>query len=787
MSKKICLLLVFNLILFANIASGQPTLNAYCNYIASISGRFGVQYQPDISAQRCSFCQLFEYTSSQNTQNPYTGCLTCPDYQTGQCKVCKPNYFSTPNQVCVPCPEGNASCCSTNLANDEPNLSTFTNTINLSTYADYSRYAIAVQFYSAIRAISCLPGYVQLGHVCQKYPDNCQTVSVQSNSFYCSACKAGYFFDNNNSCVNNGVSIRYIYNTVPFPENFVKCSGYSSYSTCTGCQSQQGQDLVIRYFTLDSSSIKIEQLTDSTGQTSKTYQVCRECPQYCINCDGNYQQCKVCAPYYFLQNGNCKPCPTPDQYIQLNSDLQLQAYYSGCTSGDSSYGSYTWNTSIPQNMQDTLGLAISRPIIKLSSGKYTACDVNCVSCQSDQNGKSTICNACANGFFLDKSQSPYVCSVCPDPNSVLCVWNDTIKMAQIIACKATANDFVPYHNTYYLQLDFNLNNFNQNPSTYDNKNQCVLNTKNCKQMINNRLGVQGQCSSCYQSSDLARVYQPNAGYQPLNYYLTSQNSCVTCLTPNSSDCALSSDKTQVVVTKCKAGYQPTPISDGTCKQCPSKCLTCNDQSQCTSCDTSKYYSITTQGQITDCQPAYAPNTAALEGCLNWGSGPSMPSTPSCQTCNAGYVLVSDAQLQTKTSTQTVALCLACPSNCTQCYAGQQRAICSKCSIDTYLSNNVCISLPDGCFTVKNGACTQCQYGYRLVDNKFCFKCVSSNSASDLQNRFFYDCPGAQCAAVPTSDQSEDSLSTKTTQPSSSFQNKLQISILCLLLLLVLLF
>ncbi|KAL4461456.1 hypothetical protein ABPG74_016080 [Tetrahymena malaccensis] len=766
------------MVILANIANGQPSLNAYCNYIAAISGRFGVQYQPDISTQRCSFCQLFEYSLSSNGQNPYAGCLTCPDYATGTCQTCKPNYISTANKVCVPCPEGNASCCSVNVAKENQNFIAYASTIDITTYPDFVRYTIATEYYSAIRAISCLPGYIQLGHFCQKYPDNCQTVAVQKNSFYCSACKVGYFFDSNNNCINEGIKVSYIYYNTKLPPDFRKCSSYSSYSTCTGCQTTQAS-LATIYFTLDNSSLKIEKLTDSTGQTSKTYQICRECPTNCVNCDGNYQQCKICAPYYYLQNGSCKLCPSPDQFIQLNSDLTLSAYYSGCTSGDSTYASYIWNTSVSQNQQDTLGLAISRPIIKLSSNKYTACDANCVSCQSDQSGKSTVCNACANGYFLDKNQNPNVCSVCPDPNSVLCVWNDTIKKAQIIACYAPPNDVIPYHNTYYLQLDFNLNNFNQNPSSYDNTSQCVLNGNNCKQMINNKLGVKGQCASCYKLSEMSSLPTPNTGSQFSNFQLTSQNSCVPCaqVKQGANDCTLSSDQTKAVASSCKIGYQPTPLSDGTCKPCPSKCLGCNDQSICTSCDASKYFSITTQGQVTDCQPAYAVNTAALEGCLNWGSGSSMPATPSCLKCKAGYVLIPDAQLQTKTSTQTVPLCLACPANCLQCNIGQQRAICNSCATDYYLSNNVCISIPNGCFSMVNGACTECRYGYRLVDNKYCSQCVSSKTSTN-QNRFFYDCPGAQCASVLTSDQPDNSNSSK----SSSFQNKLQISILCLFLL-----
>ncbi|KAL4468926.1 hypothetical protein ABPG72_009746 [Tetrahymena utriculariae] len=303
-------------------------------------------------------------------------------------------------------------------------------------------------------------------------------------------------------------------------------------------------------------------------------------------------------------------------------------------------------------------------------------------------------------------------------------------------------------------------------------------------MIKNKLGVKGQCSSYYQLSEFASIPQPDTGVKFSNFQLTSSNTCVLCsqVKYGAKDCILSNDKAKTIASSCKIGYQPTPLSDGTCKQCPSKCLGCNDQSICISCNTSKYFSITTQGQVTDCQPAYALNTAALEGCLNWGSGSSMPQTPGCQKCKAGYVLVPDAQLQTKTSTQTVSLCLACPANCSQCSSGQQRAICYQCATDYYLSNNVCISIPDDCFSIINGSCTQCQYGYRLIDQKYCFKCVSNNTVSDLQNRFFYDCPGAQCAAVLTSNQFDNFTSEKSAQSSSSFQNKLQISILCLFLL-----
>ncbi|EAR98663.1 transmembrane protein, putative (macronuclear) [Tetrahymena thermophila SB210] len=766
MNKKANFLLVASFLIilvhFANGQPGQPSLNQYCNYIASSNQRFGAQYQQDLSTQRCSFCQFSELSSANNFAQ---GCVSCPDYTTGTCNNCKPNFVQTPNKFCIPCPQG-TTCCLGNNPSQDPQFQAAISQADNSQSGLQTIYN-AFQSYSALRMMSCLPGYFALGHTCKANINNCANVVVKKNYFYCSQCNTGFHFDKQNNCVQDctKISIQYVFqdNT----SQISTCKSCTSASTCLTCNSIQYLN-VVRYFTLDySGSSKTLSIDDPTGKTLQSYQICRECPLNCINCNGDSTQCQVCAPYYVLKGGQCIACTVPSNYVQLNSDIRdYSYYYSGCTSTDGSISSYIWQSQISQGSLDTLGVAITRPIIKISSSVYTACDANCVSCQASQNQKGTTCTQCANGFYLDQTNanSP-TCLQCPDNNSVLCVWNAKIKMPQITACKANPNDYPPYSLTYYLQLDFNAMNFNSNPQNYQPSQQCQLNKNNCKAMVNNDLNKIGLCSSCYSASDFAA----GSGLLKTNYILVS-GVCKICQQSGTKDCIANQKGDDVIPQTCQNGFQPTPINN-TCKKCPDNCKTCNDNGMCTACDNSTYFSLLdTNGATKDCiLPYKQKQISELDGCSNWGSAQQIPDYPSCQSCQTGYVLIKDAQIVTSSAVINAALCMSCPQNCSQCQPGNQRSVCTACKPGYYLSNNTCLQIPLGCATFNGTYCTICQYNYRLVDNKFCSLCYRgfdvANPQDPLSMNSFFDCPQAQCYDINLN---------QSTTTSSSYSNILSV-------------
>lgn len=117
--------------------------------------------------------------------------------------------------------------------------------------------------------------------------------------------------------------------------------------------------------------------------------------------------------------------------------------------------SYTFVKSIPA--LDALGQTVKRPVVNLSGGTITACDIGCSACTANT-ANGTVCSACYSGYFFDQSGATPKCSPCP--NSLLCVWNDTMKKPQILACKINENDLSPpYSQTYFLQFDFTTDNF----------------------------------------------------------------------------------------------------------------------------------------------------------------------------------------------------------------------------------------------------------------------------------------------------------------------------------------
>ncbi|KAL4455806.1 hypothetical protein ABPG74_003216 [Tetrahymena malaccensis] len=726
--------LLLSLVIFAQSSSTQSQqLQQVCNLLAQQYNRYSSQYSLDISSQRCSFCQ---YSSdSSDPQNFAQGCSSCLNYSNGQCSQgCSQGYTSTPSNICIPCPSG-STCCAGNNAQTDPNFIASVQGQTNNPQANLENQYKSLINYTGTRQVTCLKGYFATGHVCQKLPDGCAAMTVQSDYYYCNQCLPGYYLDSNNNCSQN---CQAVYNPAGGSPFVAKCDSCVSADKCAACSQQQG------YFYLEpqpSNTISNQQ------SSSQTIQVCTECAdQNCIDCSNGSQYCNKCIPYYYYNNDSksCQPCPSPSKYITQNVG-QIKDYYSGCSDGNMQITSYTFNKSIPQT--DTLKQPAPIPIIRLSGGTYSSCDKYCTQCNpTSSNG--TICTTCMAGYYLDQTSPTFpICRACP-ANSLICQWNSLMKQPQVLACNVNMNDLnPPYSSTYYLQLDFTVQNYGDNFINYQPNQACVKNVNNCKEMLNDPK-QRSLCASCYdQPSDFAVGLSSS---NPIPYMMTQGKTCRQCNFPGALTCTTDPQNTsELIIQKCADGYRPTPQNNQClpCTSINSGCATCDDDGNCLSCNKQqKFTLLSNDGKIISCRTPYS-QAYLTQGCLDWGQGTSIPNSYNCQKCSSNYILQSGVAVNQSGTNFNANLCMSCPLNCQSCNQ-TNRSICLTCSPGYYLNNNSCVPIPTGCATFNasgpnGGSCKYCQYGYRLMNDQYCSLCYSGNQNSFSGGQWF-DCPGAEC-------------------------------------------
>ncbi|EAR91628.1 hypothetical protein TTHERM_00392970 (macronuclear) [Tetrahymena thermophila SB210] len=727
--------LLLSLVIVAQSSSTQSQqLQQICNFFAQQYDRFSTQYAPDISSQRCSFCQY-----SSDSKDPYNfaqGCSSCPNYSNGQCSQgCQQGFTSTTSNMCIPCPEG-STCCAGNNALSDPNFlasiqSQQSNDPSLTLSKQYS----SLINYTGTRQVTCLQGYFAIGHVCQKLPYGCAAMTVQSDFYYCNSCLPGFYLDSNNDCSQNCQALYVPTDGSPFVG---QCDSCISANKCAACSQKQN------YYYLE----PLPSSTLSSQQSSQQgIQVCTQCLIYnCIDCSSNSKACNQCVPYYYYDEDqqSCLPCPSPSKFITLNVGT-TKDYYSGCLNGNKLITSYTFNKSIPQ--KDGLQQPANLPIIKLSDGTFSSCDNYCTQCNpTSSNG--TICTACMAGYYLDQTQpTKPVCRSCPT-NSLICQWNAIMKQPQVLACQINPNDNPPYSKTYYLQLDFTVQNYGENFQKYSPNSACVKNVNNCKEMINqNDPNLISLCASCYDSPNDFAVGVSSSKAIP--YMMTQGKTCRQCNFPGALSCIQDpNNKSEIIIQKCGDGYRPTPSNDGqSCISCSSSCATCDDNGNCLTCNKQQRFTlISNNGNTVTCKIPYS-QSYLTQGCIDWGQGTTTPSVYNCQKCSPNYILQVGVTVQTGGGESKANLCMSCPLNCQTCNQ-DNRSQCLTCSPGYYLSKDSCVAIPTGCASFNangpnGGSCKYCQYGFRLMNDQYCSLCYSNNQNSFTGGQWF-DCPGAQC-------------------------------------------
>ncbi|KAL4489297.1 hypothetical protein ABPG72_006361 [Tetrahymena utriculariae] len=755
---------LFALVIVAKSTSTQSQqLQQVCDFLAQQKNRYSTQYALDISSQRCSFCQ---YSSdSKDPSNFAQGCSSCPYYQNGQCSIgCSQNYISTPSNMCIPCPIG-STCCAGNNAQSDPNFVASVQSQTSNPKLNLQNLYQSLINYTGTRQVTCFKGYFATGHVCQKLPDGCAAMTVQSDYYYCNSCLPGYYLDSNNKCSQNCQALYIPAQGSPF---MAQCSSCISATKCAACTSQQG------YFYLEpqpSNNLSSQQ------SSQQNIQVCTECADdNCIDCSNGSQTCNQCAPYYYYDDDSksCKICPSPSKYLTINIG-QTKDYYSGCIDGNMQITSYAFNQSIPQT--DVLQQSAPIPIVRLSSGTFSSCDRYCTQC-NPTSANGTICTACMAGYYLDQtSPTKPVCTVCPS-NSLICQWNPIMKQPQVLACNVNMNDLSPpYSKTYYLQLEFAVQNYGENFINYSPNKACVYNVNNCKEMLNqNDPTLRSLCASCYdQPSDFA-VGASSSNQIP--YMMTEGQTCRQCNFPGALTCVSDPfNKSELIIQECADGYRPTP-QNNLCIPCSINlgCATCDDSGNCLSCNKQQRFTvISNNGNISSCKIPYS-QAYLTQGCIDWGQGTSIPSVYNCLKCSPNYILQNGVTISTSQSKAN--LCMSCPLNCQSCNQNN-RSQCLSCSPGYYLNKDSCVSIPAGCATFNangpnGGSCKYCQYGYRLMNDQYCSLCYSSNTNSFSGGQWF-DCPGAQCKSQQNDEPQSSS------NPNIKFFSLVPVILLCLII------
>lgn len=517
-------------------------------------------------------------------------------------------------------------------------------------------------------AQNCPAAYFFNGQRCSPCQTNCQC--SQQNT--CSSCLSGYTYDalfqNCLQCpqavdsVNIGCSQCcyqvqgpafvcsscqsgiYVYQIGGQCLNIVGCVSLTQQGACTKCASgyylSQGvcQACDPSCATCYHSSLCLTCNPAYYNGTDVGYSLCQSCSLGCISCTTGVT-CVTCGQYYRISAGSCISCTSNCQTCTSLVCTQCNTALSGLISG-------VCYLCTDISVQGSLG---------------------CTTCTS--NGVRILCSVCSNGYYLNSVTQK--CVVCSTAHSTLC------NATNVIQCQNDNNAII---NTRYYLVN----------------NLCVLNTNNCRDMLDST----GKCSSCYFTSTVG-------------YYSLNSGVCTLC---NVAGCSSYSTSCQCL--SCQSGYQ----------YINNQCIACQNLhcSQCQASISSCQYCLAAYGRLSSacvlCQPA---------NCNNCDGDNTV-----CSVCNTGYYLSGGN-------------CYSCQSNCLTCLS---KSVCSTCVVGTFLqSNGRCKTLPLYCLAIDNttlgsnvGSCKRCLYGYILIQGN-CYPCSSSlfnvkNIVIQLGLCLNYHCP-----------------------------------------------
>ncbi|EAR92882.2 transmembrane protein, putative (macronuclear) [Tetrahymena thermophila SB210] len=663
------------------------------------------------------FNQILSFEKEQVNNQKQSQCLEFDQFNPKKCLKCQKGYFldSQSEKQCIKCQNGCQYCQSIddcfNEGEDQIKQFNQNPTKIQQHFNQIKKRNLAV----------CSPGQFFQNGQCVNCSQPCFNCINQSS--FCTDCMTGFYL-NNNSCVsscpnnmviqgnmcqqncNQGFYLDFTSNKCQqCPSNCINC--LNQYQCYNGCQPN--------YFLLDGQCLQ----TCPSGyfSVSGTFSQCQKCLQYCQTCK-NGTTCQSCISGYFLDSvtQTCLPCPYNCQ---------------NCTSQDPS----TCTSCIIK-----LSPCLQSYQCQFPSGYYfdsqckkISCPNNCSRC--NENG----CFQCNDSYFIVQSNNKLICQNCHG-SCLNCSGSLSNQCTQCIS------SLVFYNNQCLTQC----------PQGYyqNSQNVCVI----CPSNLN--------CASCQNSTQCTTCKN---GY----YMSTQQNTqqqvcmpcdpaCKLCTGPTSSNC-LGCLAGQQVCNNCAAGYfqdgqtcfkmsSQSICSNQTfpnyvkyyCQKCPTNCLTCN-QNSCTQCINNTYY-LFTDGTCQQCSQSIQNcltclNQTVCSSCQNGfrldsQSGLCLPYCPpvdgyyqlpdlTCTTCPQGCLKCSQqgskfvqcsSCLDGYYLDPNTNLCFTCSSNCLLCNDANS---CAKCSINNYLMPAI-NNQPSFCVA-------SCQPGYyKETDSRLCIQCNIDN-------------------------------------------------------------
>ena len=430
---------------------------------------------------------------------------------------------------------------------------------------------------------------------------------------------------------------------------------------------------VCKHFRVASTHECVEQCPVGTFMNAH---MCRDCPNFCGECEDDHKCIKCQEGAVRLESGVCAD-KCPDLFYPATNGTCVHCHHS-CLScvgpTDSNCTSCPGQLSLEED-----GTCSIRSPSSCRDGTYfdhrtlecRVCHVTCAKCSGKGSDHCTACDetysltdkgtcvdvrqlrSCDSGHYFNISSSscircPATCANCSDDAK----------------CSSCVDD-------YYLLSDGTCVESCPEHTVTDNQTRVCLDTA-CHQSCLACFGTKdSQCISCpqgmllFEGSCIDKC--PNTTFKTETSCKHCHTSCAECVGPDMDECLSCPLGTYLQTNRC---VEVCPVgsfgdSNGVCHVCPSNCANCSVANICTMCSDGYYLLTTNASCVGECPPGFA----------------------------------------TKISTHT---CHQCLPNCAECSVPNT---CLKCA-DTfsyYEPNRSCLSkCPDGFYTDSRSFCSACK-------------------------------------------------------------------------------
>ncbi|CAD8124855.1 unnamed protein product [Paramecium sonneborni] len=612
------------------------------NCLSCITGH----YYELVFNDSCHKCSSVTYDNCGNCETPDHSCAKClvgyiltPTAKTclicnDKCSCPQSQYYDWDLYTCQPCNQNCLSC-----IYSPSNCTQCTS----SQFLDQDRQKCLeckppCKSCSAIDlCTTCIDGYVQNNGICQTcHFDNC----LECSNNKCTQCQTGYFKTQDFQCE--------------------KCS-----SNCLQCDSKQS----------------CQQCNTNNNQIYLYNGICKSCTPPCLQC--NQSECSQCPIAYYISSQNCQPCLSNCQICksEIGCTLCLDSYYFdgiNCNSCSNKFENCKTCTETQcLNCQNTFYLNTDYLCQKClnpycqsncTQEQCQDCGEGCIKCNLDK-----ICYSCLTNYYLEQGSCKSCHQFCLKCNYQECLQCQTGYYSEGKDCKKCISD---------CQICDKLNCY-QCPDKYYIKNQ------ECKK-------CQPNCLSCTENK--CELCENDQFYPHENLCVKCQGQCLTCI--NKDQC-----------TKCQQDYYYLDNSE--CKKCQDGCKNCN-KDQCNLCEEQGYYLDETgqcfkckQEQCLNCLKDKCTKCQQNEYFLSKDICQPCPSNcltcineNQCSECKHGFILKN--QLCQKECAINEYLdqdtCHQCSDGCEQC---ESKEICIICSSPLFLHDQTRTCQPQADSTTIN--------------------------------------------------------------------------------------